>query len=1834
MPFFACHSRVDIPRDLIHYSTKEIEKKFAEIACSYSHEASKVLAQNLLNECSIRNTKVLCSLGYYALTNPGVSVVNKTNIVQMFVVMSQVREYYSLLVFRSGILRLLYKFGMVLKTENRYCFKKTVSRSEYLKFSKYVVHTIEELSNPNSYPNLCTDGVPAGVRRLTEAAKAVKAKLVKKGVRYTISSWDMPYHRNGSLNTLGGSDDMVSVKSFSERFTDLQNNVDVIETEIEGHQIFSREVGTNQENGADEMMISDFISTLSLYEYKAQNLIQESVESEEMAHYEELVNMLDYIKHMINRLKSKICVTLDQSYVGENMDSAEYRSSYRARRSGLEQRTVAPDGLQAMQGAGGDIAQANDFNPFPQAQTYPVINDYPISYPAHNTSGYGHPEDRFDNTSEQPTNYSYENLVQNINYVNNYINNTLNTNEPQFGTRKIDFGLKEQLDKSKSESLEGRRLQTHEQPEKATIKLSSEDSLFKQGSELKIEGFDANETTDVLNYKGSFDLEHPHKSTDPRLPNIKSKDSSAADSTPDASSSKEASAPLIKKSSESRPSSFELRVGKAEKHEGAMPTEAGLERMDPEDSVESDGDDPELNTEMLYVMDTLKRINTYLESKPPKFVANSRSFQTIQSTPHPYTDSANSVNLVRGISEKELTKMDEVEHMKIKMKREEALMRDRVPARAPATKETAPTAKVGATSSATDPGGEGAARERNQLFDSFDENLVLRLANAHAPRKSATVGSSVSQFDNQLRSSSMSSGKNMAKVANTWSGTYGTNNYGRVSYRHSHSCDSANEYGGGTSRSYEEYGVPEDQGKDAKGIHTGASVSSKLIFKKGIPSDTLRSRIMTRSIDTSNEFNVNSEYVLDAENDLKQLKKLTKLLLLREEEIDERMLGYGKEGGYVRTQSDRFEEVFSDENTKEDSMEKEKEVAEARGDGYKDGFDDADEEVGGSRRVSGEKVQKQYGGNVAGRRSEKGDGKEDEEEYEESYESSDKRTGKKQPRKSEVNELGYPVIDLNNMDKMRQETISEEDLMGTPKGSSEEYAEGETESAEFLERYPKQKDSEASGLEVRGLARRYREKNKYDHVTSKYDHVTNKFDRRTKYQDRVGADEYRQDRGKLDGKYDSTVKGDRSGHTRVNNQRVKEEKRGQIMYKEEEDDVEAHLGQERKSRRESRKRERKLRGRDDEKYNGKHYYNDYYDDNYKEPVYSDDYEYGKHDQFYQYGKNDRHDKYGKPDKYGKYVHDYVHNKHMYDDHSKHKYVDHNKYKYDDHNKHKYDDHNKYKYDPRGDRHHRDQEFEKAHYTKPRKSEHNRNHKYDNEHERLMRSKTYPMKSEEADLYGMYGQAYNEEPYEEEGYEHRRHRGYTQTGFGGYSNYLQTNYTNYANEYAAPTFRNYADKMNYIHFSTASSRENIYNNDYNDYERRYGVERDGYEKSYRNGYRNGHGNGYENGYGNGYGNENENSYVNAFGNGYGNGYRNGYGNENENSYGNGYGPYEERFQEKYRGRIVEVNEEELENEDNANEDRYGKYVKIANDQERTLKSYLIHEASSSNSRRGSYDKKLGEEGEGEMAENPDDDVISNSQTVKKVIKEGGDVIYEDNMLTVRYAHATKFSPSHYDAGYSGDNEATLEITLTVQNKSLFSYTLSFDYSNFENFPMNLKFLNWKFRGVEANPGERLVHKFSALCFGPFVGLPKLVIRANLDVNKQRLLHVYLPVAVSCFFTPCLDLSSLSEKYFNSDKFKHIMKNKVYFNAHKKVHLAQLLNIVTGFGRFRLLQQAENCYYLASTFSAPFYASSRELYRFTIFAMVEATGSHYHVHVSSDSYRLANATSMLLKYLLQN
>ncbi|UKK01610.2 hypothetical protein MACK_002428 [Theileria orientalis] len=2038
MAFFACHSRVDIPRDLIHYSTKEIEKKFAEIACSYSHEASKILAQNLLNECSIRNTKVLCSLGYYALTNPGVSVVNKTNIVQMFVVMSQVREYYSLLVYRSGILRLLFKFGMVLKTENRYCFKKSVPKSEYMKFSKYVVHTIEELSNPNSYPNLCTDGVPLGVRRLTEAAKSVKAKLVKKGVRFTISSWDMPYHRNGSLNTLGGSDDMVSVKLFTERFTELQNNVDAIETDIEGHQIFSREVGSSMDNGVDEMMISDFISTLSLYEYKAQNLIQESVESEEMALYEELVSMLDYIKHMINKLKSKICVTLDPTFIQDNLDTPDYLSTYQARRSGLEQGNMSREGVQATQGADAEGTHANrfssdyapddytytpnDFDPFPRVPSYQVVEDYPISYPAHNPRAFGVPDGQFQNSSAERSTYSYENIVQNINYVNNYINNRLNSNEPQNETRLTELESREQSEKIKHESL-GQHLKAQERPEEARDKLSHKDSMLKQGSELKREEFDANEINDLLNYQGSSDLEYLHQSVDPRLPKKSGKDPSVVQSSVDSSYSKESSVDLFKlnrqtggkkedesapgseksavgenvvltkgsvaylrkKSADGKSASFSKPVEKVRKSDGSIPSAVALERESSE-VVETDGDDQELTTEMSYVMDTLKRINTYLESKPPRFVANSRSYQTIQSTSQPYTESANSANLVKGISDKALTKMDEVEHMKIKMKKEEALMRDWISATTPTTKVSATTTTKGViTASGINVGKDGAVRERNQLFDSFDENLVTRLSNAHTPRKSVTVSSSVLPFDNTLVKSSITSvsvedhhpqcmtahqkyiqkhhhplessssgagrstGKSMAtpvsrsgvsttseqaaenalkdlvkelgnqvaseslaSVANTWSGTYGTTNYPTVSYRHSYSGDSANDYRAGSSRSYEEYGVPDESGKDEKGIQTCASTSSRLIFKKGIPSDNFRNRVMTRSIDTSDEFNVNSEHVLDADNNLKQLKKLTKLLLLREEDIEERIRdsGYGKKEGYIRTQSDRFEEVFSDEFTNEDRMKKEdkvdkvKDVDSVGNDNEYDGYDDADEELDASSRhlVTGERVKKKYGGRFGSRSFDKEDGKEDDQEFEEFFDSVEKRTGQKQQRKSDVNELGYPVIDLNNIENMKLGTFSEADLMDTPKGSREEFPIGEVESSEFFERYPNQQGSGESGLEygveeqeeyegypmpeypkdeyeyekddvedenfedyenydddvyldeendmdqvasvvdedtfhierARGSRSRYGEKSKYA-TGSKYD------SRRTKHLVRERGDENR---------YHESQKGERSGRSeRVKHERLREEKSGNTRYRDVDDGINAHIGEER-SRRERKLSERKMKSRDDGKFNETHYYNDYYDDNYKDPTYDDEYhDYDKYDRHDKYDNHDRHDKYGNHDRYVL----------------------------------------------RGDRRFRVHEYKKERRTKPRRYEHYRYHKYGYEPERLRRSNTYPLKSHGSkEVYGMYQQAYDEQPYEEEGYEYRRNRGeYAQTGFGGYSNYLQTNYSNYANAYSAPTFRNYADKMNYIHFSTSSSRENMYNDQYNDYQRKYGDQRYGYDNNYRS----------------------------------------------------SHGVYSERYPEKYgEGRIVEVNEEE-ENQDHEKDDRYGKYLKIVNDQERTMKSYLIHEASSSNSRRESFDQrfrgeengnvssrtayeptmyenevsegvmntdgksddrivnkdldqvddglmdkgveKTGEDGadldndtevqrseidekiadsnmtdksynmefsnkantdmntnlgshlgsrtdEEEMVENLDDDILTNSQTVKKTIKGGGDVIYEDNMLSIEYAHSTKFSPNRFDTEYAGDNEVTLEIALTVQNTSLFSYVLSFDYSNFENFPINVKFLNRKFKGVEAKPGERIAHRFSAHCFGPFVGLPKLVIKANLDVNKQRFFHIYLPIAISCFFTPSLDLSSLSEKYFNSDKFKHIMKNKVYFNTHKKVHLAQLLNIVTGFGRFRLLQQAENCYYLASTFSAPFYATSRELYRFTIFAMVEATVSHYHVHVSSDSYRLANSTSMLLKYLLQN
>ncbi|EAN33184.1 hypothetical protein TpMuguga_02g00899 [Theileria parva strain Muguga] len=1405
----------------------------------------------------------------------------------MFVLISKVRDYNCLLLYRSDILSILYKYAMVLKTRRPYCFEKDVPILEVIRFSEYVVHVIEEFSNCNSYGTLPDDGIPVYIKKLSNEAKKIKSKLMKKGVKFTMGSWDMPYHRNESLNTLGDSDELIVVKTLGERTKELQDNISSIEAQMHSNNVF--EPGSS----VDESVISELISSLSLYEFKTQNLIQESVDSESMENYDELMNILDYIKHLINTLNSKMCISLDQEYIANNLPEAISFDPFDNIPS--QEHTLHENQTEQMDGNESDVStELYDFarqdeaeSVDQQSETQRQLLDEQIAS-----------EESLKNRSKEILEDNFDPFGINFNNqpsTSTLSTENLNTSVPSTVDELIDHNL----NKPASEDVEYLKKSSEAHERSSSLDDFKHKPMFREEKSQEIDSHEAESDSN------SDETLEDEESMDSQMDQfVDQKDEELFESTVRCESFK---------SSERKPEEFDLNnLTSDELVLDDQQVEELVKNVEIPEKIEPEADEKEaeelaetedienLYKDISYVMGTLKRINTYLESKPPKFVANSKTYQELQASLHrDFFDKYLTYGSDK-LSKKKLLEQEEKQ-----LAQEEKKVRDEILGK--------------------------------DLFSNMDENLYKRLSNIYLPRKNSTFSSNVLPYDNSLVKSSISSSVPPFPSYSTYSiNTCIDNPYNNAPVTiDSHTPTS---YNPGRDTYYTINYNPADLQKssellDKKGIYSD-SKRAEIVFTKGIPSDNLKNK------------------------------------LIKQSQLAKRLLGGIEQFSFEEQEVPDFEDesVFSE--TEHDAKNSNKST--------KLSIEDYS--------VDGEDIPEDF------------DDFENQPEPEpDNFEEN-------------VNEYGYPILDFNAVDNESAKSGENEKI---PEDLYEKISEKEPEGEEGGEDEVKD-DSQEGSLNYHKV-------------------FYNKYKSNEELSDISFDEESKSSSGSSDKSSKSGDKKSRRKSHKGENEKSEHERK----HKKEKGEKRKEKHRKESDREEKREKSHKRKGKSGKKHDKdkKHSTNDLRDSRYQHSVHeSTNLEGSQYD-------------YGMPSNY--------------------------------------------------------------HYP--------------------------------AQYYNM--------PTHRRDYRRRREE--------------------YGDRYA-PSY--------YEHVSASSQYEDAssFTDQYYD---SYGSESI-------------------------YGHRPDPRY---------------YAYNQHNTYDRG-----DKFERvETNSKIVELSSTSNTDYGSNHSGNIGKYVKIVNDNEKFVKNFKIQENGGSAKDTKDEDETPNDSEKKEPEQKLDNSgAITNANLVKKVIKHGGDVIYEDELFSVKFKQYTRYEPVLYN-----------ENTITIQNNSMFSFSVSLDYSNFENFPINLKFLNKDFKNLNIVPEAKINQYFSTYCFGPFVGLPKVEITAHVDASTDKKYNIYLPIAISCFFVPTLDINSLSQRYFNSDKFRHIMKNKVYFNIPKVLSLRDVLTVITTYGRFKILQQADQYFYLASTFSAPFYFNSQELYKFTIFAMIEISPSYYNVHISSDSYRLANTTSMLFKYILQ-
>ncbi|EKX73474.1 conserved hypothetical protein [Theileria equi strain WA] len=296
---FVCYTRSEIPPNLIEYSNGVIKSKFYGILKGSSLLTSHTACEEFVKKCGPSTVGTLLKLSESCLKDKEISPSNKLNIVQLVQVIAKSYDHNARLVSRSGILKVFYNLALLRNAKTLYYFKNGVDRDSVNTLAEYVINTIEELSTSNFYGVLVADKISPGVTALITKSKKIKEKLLKAGASFVMNSWDLPYHRNPSLKTLPGSNDLVHTKSLETKFKELQYSLSVIENEMTN-------IGFFDEVEIDEVKCTEFISSLSMYEHHNQMLIQECVDSEDLSNYEALMELDDYIKYLLTVSKNKI----------------------------------------------------------------------------------------------------------------------------------------------------------------------------------------------------------------------------------------------------------------------------------------------------------------------------------------------------------------------------------------------------------------------------------------------------------------------------------------------------------------------------------------------------------------------------------------------------------------------------------------------------------------------------------------------------------------------------------------------------------------------------------------------------------------------------------------------------------------------------------------------------------------------------------------------------------------------------------------------------------------------------------------------------------------------------------------------------------------------------------------------------------------------------------------------------------------------------------------------------------------------------------------------------------------------------------------------------------------------------------------------------------------------------------------------------------------------------------------------------------------------------------------------------------------------------------------
>ncbi|GFE52676.1 E3 ubiquitin- ligase Smurf1 isoform X3, putative [Babesia ovis] len=295
----------------IHYDSHVLNMKYGAILSNCGNEASKILASDLVNICSSRNIKECLKLCIRSLKDKTVPPASKTNAIQLVVIIALSNDYNAYLVARSGVLEAIARIGDTrVSARARSPLGDSNNGPQTSKCINYANAVIETLSKIEVFDLTLHQTLPFGVMYLLSKCNKLRLRQLANGsvpLNYggpTQNMSDAPSYPSSARDTL----ENTIHQSYRTRVVGLELHVSRIQDEMEELGVTETSKAMTSEHETTptiENRLIELVSNLCYLRGESSNLLNEMMEADECSMRSQLKNLIDDIKQLEIRCRSR-----------------------------------------------------------------------------------------------------------------------------------------------------------------------------------------------------------------------------------------------------------------------------------------------------------------------------------------------------------------------------------------------------------------------------------------------------------------------------------------------------------------------------------------------------------------------------------------------------------------------------------------------------------------------------------------------------------------------------------------------------------------------------------------------------------------------------------------------------------------------------------------------------------------------------------------------------------------------------------------------------------------------------------------------------------------------------------------------------------------------------------------------------------------------------------------------------------------------------------------------------------------------------------------------------------------------------------------------------------------------------------------------------------------------------------------------------------------------------------------------------------------------------------------------------------------------------------------